>query len=34
MGEFYIYDWKRTKDIVEDNLYNKRTNSKCVNHLI
>ena len=32
-GDFYIYDWKRTKDIIEDTLYNKRAKTKCVNHL-
>lgn len=32
-GEFYIYDWKRSKGIVYENPYGKTAITSCINHI-
>lgn len=32
-GEFEIYDWKRSKDIVYDNAFGKNALTQCISHL-
>tara|TARA_B100001063_G_scaffold137908_1_gene128870 strand:- start:288 stop:1085 length:798 start_codon:yes stop_codon:yes gene_type:complete len=31
--KFYIYDWKRSKEIIKSNSFNKFGNKECINHL-
>ena len=32
-GKFHIYDWKRSRDIVKTNGWNKYSHVECINHL-